>query len=416
MALKKIQYDVRLLSTEKTLQGKVQVVYTNDLNSAEFVFNILDTTPEQLAGATATTLLYMRDGSFFQNSDVVFDGTTFTYLLKENEGNHAGLAQIQLVVKIGTAEYASQLYNFGVVSGLETKVAAEVMIQDWTTLLREARAYIAQFLVDEEGRQATFVANEQDRQLAFEAAEALRQQKETERQGAEAVRQQQFDDAQTERTNIFTQSETERQEAESGRIEAEQSRAEAESTRQTTFTTNEANRTETFNANEATRQGNESTRQQAETQRATAESVRVANEAERISKDSERDSKIASKADASKLELYAKKAQEAWITPTLINGWYAIRTGEPPQYMKDEFGFVHVRGTVSKGEYSTINIPFVFPIGYRPNVQTSATLVPIGKLNNTAKASSVSVSGNYDIAGAGTGEWFVINTTFRAEK
>jgi hypothetical protein len=210
MALKKIQYDVRLLSTEKTLQGKAPIVYTNDLNSAELVFNILDVTPEQLAGATATTLLYMRDGSFFQNTDVNLNGNTFTYLLKENEGNHSGLAKIQLVVKIGTAEYASQLYNFEVVSGLETKVAPEVIIQDWTTLLREARAYIAQFLSDEKGRQATFVANEQDRQLAFEAAEALRQQKETERQGAEATRQQRFDDAQMERTNIFTQSETDR--------------------------------------------------------------------------------------------------------------------------------------------------------------------------------------------------------------
>ena len=172
MALKKIQYDVRLLSTEKTLQGKVPIVYTNDLNSAEFVFNILDMTPEQLAGATATTLLYMRDGSFFQNSDVNLDGNTFTYLLKENEGNHAGLAKIQLVVKIGTAEYASQLYNFGVVSGLETEVAkaaVEVMIQDWTAITRDAQAYIAQFLLDEEGRQATFVANEQARKLAVGA-------------------------------------------------------------------------------------------------------------------------------------------------------------------------------------------------------------------------------------------------------
>ena len=109
MALKKIQYDVRLLSTEKTLQGKAPIVYTNDLNSAEFVFNILDMTAEQLIGATATTLLYMRDGSFFQNSDVNLDGNTFTYLLKENEGNHGGLAQIQLVVKIGTIEYPGKL-------------------------------------------------------------------------------------------------------------------------------------------------------------------------------------------------------------------------------------------------------------------------------------------------------------------
>ena len=86
----------------------------------------------------------MRDGSFFQNSDVNLNGNTFTYLLKENEGNHGGLAQIQLVVKIGTIEYATQLYNFEVVTGLKTKVAAvEVMIQDWTTITRDAQAYIA---------------------------------------------------------------------------------------------------------------------------------------------------------------------------------------------------------------------------------------------------------------------------------
>ena len=122
MALKKIQYDVKILSTEKMRQCNLPIVYTNDLNSAEFVFNISDMTTEQLAGATATTLLYMRDGSFFQNSDVNLDGTTFTYLLKENEGNHAGLAQIQLVVNVpGMSEqnYPTQLFNFevGIVTG-----------------------------------------------------------------------------------------------------------------------------------------------------------------------------------------------------------------------------------------------------------------------------------------------------------
>lgn len=348
MALKKIQYDVRLLSTEKTLQGKVPVVYTNDLNSAEFVFNILDMTPEQLAGATATTLLYMRDGSFFQNSDVEFDGTTFAYLLKENEGNHGGLAKIQLVVKIGTAEYASQLYNFGVVSGLETQVPAEVMIQDWTTLTREARAYIDQFVADEAVRQQQFAVAQTERTDIFTQSETERA---TAFEGAEELRQQK---------------ETERQEAESGRIEAEQSRAEAEGTRQTTFTTNEANRTETFNANEATRQENESIRQQAETQRATAESVRVANEAERISKDSERDSKIASKADVSELELYAKKEQEAWITPTLLNGVTNYAGGiAPVRYYKNEFNTVCLDGISSS--VATETTIFTLPVGYRPS-------------------------------------------------
>ena len=379
MALKKIQYDVNILSTETALQAKVPAVYTNDLNSAEFVFNIEDMTPEQLEGATATTLLYMRDGSFFQNSDVYLNGNTFTYLLKENEGNHAGLAQIQLVVKIGTIEYATQLFNFQVAVGLETKVAkaaVEVMIQDWTALTRDAQAYIAKFLLDEEGRQATFEANEQDRKMAFEADEELRQQ-----------------------------NETERQEAESKRIEAEQSRTEAEGARQTEFETDEADRTEVFNANETARQ-------QAETQRTTAESVRVANEAERISKDSERDSKIDSKVNVSELELYAKKAQGTWITPTLINGWYAIRATEPPQYMKDEFGFVHFRGAIAKGASATSNAPFSLPVAYRPTVPTTFNLANIASSSFRSLAVTILANGNVDFAGAavGTESWYALSS------
>lgn len=211
MALKKIQYDVKILSTEKMLQCNLPRVYTNDLNSAEFVFNIEDMTAEQLFGATAETLIYMSDGSFFQNSDVNLDGTTFTYILKENEGNHGGLAKIQLVVKIGTAEYASQLYSFEVVSGLETKVAAEVMIQNWTTLTRDARTYIDQFVADEAVRQQQFETAEANRVTVFEMAETNRATAETNRVSAEQSRVT----------------------AEAGRVDAETSRASAESARGT---------------------------------------------------------------------------------------------------------------------------------------------------------------------------------------
>ena len=294
-------------------------------------------------------------------------------MLKENEGNHAGLAKIQLVIKIGTAEYATQLYSFEVVSGLETKVATEVMIQDWTALTMDAQAYIAKFLLDEEGRQATFVANEQDRQLAFEEAEELRQQKETERQ-----------------------------EAESGRIEAEQSRAEAEGTRQTTFTTNEANRAETFNANEATRQENESIRQQAETQRATAESVRRSNEEQRKIDHANRSAELAGKAD---------NVQEAWITPTLINGWNHARADEPVQFMKDTLDFVHIRGTLIKGASSPSNIAFTLPVGYRPKSNTSISVSGIGTVA-AGRSLTVYKGGNFYVQGAVTTEWYGINMIF----
>ena len=61
----------------------------------------------------------------------------------------------------------------------------------------------------------------------------------------------------------------------------------------------------------------------------------------------------------------ANKVQEAWITPTLVNGWI---TGDnaifaPIQYKKDNFGFVHLRGGIANGVNNTI---CTLPVGYRP--------------------------------------------------
>ena len=65
------------------------------------------------------------------------------------------------------------------------------------------------------------------------------------------------------------------------------------------------------------------------------------------------------------LALKANKAQEAWITSTLLNGWTSV-SGRDVQYMKDEMGFVHFRGDLDP---STKTGPIVFsvPIGYRPS-------------------------------------------------
>lgn len=61
----------------------------------------------------------------------------------------------------------------------------------------------------------------------------------------------------------------------------------------------------------------------------------------------------------------ADKTQEAWISPTLLNGWVnnnAIYT--QIQYMKDDFGFVTIKGMAISG---TSNIIFTLPVGYRPS-------------------------------------------------
>lgn len=69
----------------------------------------------------------------------------------------------------------------------------------------------------------------------------------------------------------------------------------------------------------------------------------------------------------SKLETEkANKKQEAWITPTLINGWVSESSEEFSQvgYMKDEMGFVHLKGQVTG---TTIDTQvFSLPTGYRP--------------------------------------------------
>ena len=71
-------------------------------------------------------------------------------------------------------ELASQLFDFEIINGLETKVAQEVMIYDWTTLTRDARAYIDQFVADEMLRDAEFDNSQFDHNVAFEAAQTQR--------------------------------------------------------------------------------------------------------------------------------------------------------------------------------------------------------------------------------------------------
>lgn len=110
----------------------------------------------------------------------------------------------------------------------------------------------------------------------------------------------------------------------------------------------------------------------------------------------------------------ANKEQEDWITPTLLNGWYAIRPLEPPQYMKDEFGFVHFRGAISKGASSTSNVAFNVPIGYRPNASTSFSISEIA-LSSKTIAVSIFENGYVDFAGGTPTNWYAISSiTFKA--
>ena len=246
MDRKIVTFDVALKSTEMQRVQKIPEVYTNDLNSVSLQFRIMDCTDTELTGSTAIVLLKMRDGSFFQGPSADVDRTlnVFSYTLKENEGNHDGLAEIQLIVTISAKEFATQKYQFKVNSGLDSEVAREIMIYDWTTLTAEARAYIDQFTADEMLRDAEFDNAQFDRNAAFVISQGQRTTDfdlaQTQRVNAfnasEAARVQAFNASEAARDQAFNEAETDR----AAGYDADHSRAETDHTGATTDRTNAA--------------------------------------------------------------------------------------------------------------------------------------------------------------------------------
>ena len=287
MVQKIVTFDVALKSTERQWVQKVPEVYTNDLGSVSIQFKITDCTDTELTGSTAMVLLKMRDGSFFQGPSVDVTRTlnVFSYTLKENEGNHDGLAEIQLIVTIGAKEFATQKYNFKVITGLDSEVAREIMIYDWSTLTAEARAYIDQFTADEVLRDAEFDNNQFDRNAAFVADQGQRDtdfglaqtQRNTDFGTDQAQRVTDFNAAEAARVLAFNNAET----ARAAGYDADHSRAETDHTGATTDRTNAENdRTNaatdrTNAAADRTLAGTDHTRAESDHTRANADSATV---------------------------------------------------------------------------------------------------------------------------------------------
>ena len=149
---KKINFDVAIKSTNHTRSYALPPeVYTSDDNAVQFRFNILDVTPEEFVeGAAVSTIeITTRDGSIFQKvGETALEDTTIVYDLKENEGNHAGLAKIQLVLQLGTKKFTSDEYEFKIINNIANKVPVEIYVQNWGTLTSQAEAYITQMAQD----------------------------------------------------------------------------------------------------------------------------------------------------------------------------------------------------------------------------------------------------------------------------
>ena len=148
---KKINYDVAIKSTNHTRSYSLPPeVYTSD-TAVQFRFNILDVSAAEFTegGAVTTVEVTTRDGSFFQHvGETSLEGTTVVYDLKEAEGNHAGLAKIQLKINLGGKYFTSDEYEFKILSTIATGVPVEIYVQNWETLTTQANAYLTKMAAD----------------------------------------------------------------------------------------------------------------------------------------------------------------------------------------------------------------------------------------------------------------------------
>lgn len=79
----------------------------------------------------------------------------------------------------------------------------------------------------------------------------------------------------------------------------------------------------------------------------------------------------------------------AWIIPTLVNSWANVSGFETVGYLKDPFGFVHLKGVINTGTSATV--AFVLPAGFRPGGQTFNAA---GGGGPSASAAEIATNGN----------------------
>lgn len=112
----------------------------------------------------------------------------------------------------------------------------------------------------------------------------------------------------------------------------------------------------------------------------------------------------AEKAEIAKVALKADKAQEAWITPTLLNGYTSV-SGRPFQYRKNNFNTVEFRGSLITPSTPAAKICDIIT-GYRPPYLTVFTGV---SLNSALYFTSVSEAGSFTQSGFQAGQLIYMN-------
>jgi hypothetical protein len=102
--------------------------------------------------------------------------------------------------------------------------------------------------------------------------------------------------------------------------------------------------------------------------------------------------------------------QEAWQTPTLLNGW--VNYGSvyaPAGFYKDPLGIVHLRGGVKSGTIG-LNV-FTLPVGYRP----AFDLVFVTSSNALQGQAVVKANGDIALMIGSSVSFYLDHISFRAE-
>lgn len=115
------------------------------------------------------------------------------------------------------------------------------------------------------------------------------------------------------------------------------------------------------------------------------------------------------------LNLKANKVQEAWITPTLLNGWVNFDDGvsyTTCAYMKSTIGFVTLKGMLKSGSVGMGTPAFTLPVGYRPSKRLKYPVVCNGAFGEV----DINVNGDVGIIFGNNAYVNLDSITFRVEQ
>ena len=354
---KVIPLSIRLNDTDTSLVS--QLVTNRQFNTADtdawFGFTL-----EGLAATTGTfdlALINLQDKSVFNHTDKMFNTNPFYYKLDSgtdeltNEIRHAGKWVGQLVVTLPNGDSATRKFIFAIEGHvLDGAVVQTVLLEDYNALISDiesAKEELTQYNIDYstlistvESQEAARVQAELTREQTFNAlvdSEIIAQNVATELQNVEATYAPRLLSAEQQLADVAEQlSATNQPIVDIGNyFSADNTNAALQELG--------AHKASTENPHGVTK---------TQVGLGSVDNTSDAN-------------KPVSTATQTALNLKANKVQEAWITPTLINGWVSFGGAEDgPTYYKDDFGNVKLRGVVKSGTLS-VSI-FKLPIGYRP--------------------------------------------------